>query len=300
MRTSHPLLAIATVASTATTASALDFHGYIRDTLAVNGAGGGQVCFQLPGSEFKARLGNECDHYWGLSFVRVPGTTRINAKLVETARGDTTDINLLAARPPPEALAELDRRVLALGASCAWCVLAGSVPAGVPPSVYAGMVARLRERGCAAAVDTSGAPLADAIGAAPDLVKPNRAELGQLVGASLPPLAELARAACDLRRRGPRYVVVSLGAEGALLTSDEGAWVARPPHVSVATTVGAGDALVAGLVATLLEGGTLADAARRATAFAPAKVSRVGPRLWPPDAVRALEGRIDVRELRED
>ena len=52
----------------ATSASAFEFHGYIRDTVGFNSKGGGQVCFQLPGSEFKARLGNECQHYWELVF----------------------------------------------------------------------------------------------------------------------------------------------------------------------------------------------------------------------------------------
>jgi 1-phosphofructokinase len=232
-------------------------------------------------------------------FVRVPGTTRINVKLVETSRRETTDINLPAARAPAAALAELDRRVLALVERCAWFVLAGSVPAGVPPEIYADLIARLRERGCRVAVDTSGAPLSHALSAAPELVKPNRAELEQLVGAPLPTTSEVARAARELRRRGPRVVVVSMGADGALFTSDEGAWIARPQAVAVATTVGAGDALVAGLVVSLLEGAALETAARRATAFAAAKVGRVGPHLGPADAVRALEARVDVHAFRE-
>jgi maltoporin len=66
MRARHALLAVALALSTAR-ASAFEFHGYFRDPLGFNGKGGGQVCFQLPGSEFKARLGNECDHYWELS-----------------------------------------------------------------------------------------------------------------------------------------------------------------------------------------------------------------------------------------
>lgn len=49
-----------------TSASAFEFHGYFRDGTGWNGKGGGQVCFQLPGSEFKARLGNECNHYYEL------------------------------------------------------------------------------------------------------------------------------------------------------------------------------------------------------------------------------------------
>lgn len=234
------------------------------------------------------------------AFVRIPGATRVNVKLVERARRETTDLNLPAARAPAEALAELERRVLALADRRAFCVLAGSVPPGAPPDVYAELTARVRARGCPVALDTSGAPLAAALAAAPDLVKPNRAELEALVGTPLPALADVARAARELRGRGPRVVVVSMGAEGALFTSAEGAWTARPPPVPVASTVGAGDALVAGLVASLLERLPLPEAARRATAFAAAKIGRVGPHLGPAAAVRALEPRVEVRLFREE
>jgi 1-phosphofructokinase len=231
-------------------------------------------------------------------FVRVPGTTRINVKLVDGSRGETTDINLPAPPPPASALAELDRRILELAGTCSWFVLAGSVPASVPRDVYAVLTARLRERGCRVAVDTSGQPLAEVLAAAPDLVKPNRAELEQLVGARLPTLSEVARAARTLRERGPRRVVVSLGAEGALFVGEESTWYARPPPVAVATTVGAGDALVAGLVASLLEDLPLEEAARRATAFAASKLSRVGPHLGSKDEIRALEAQVEVRAFR--
>lgn len=68
MRANHGLLAAVAVLI-ASRAAAFEFHGYFRDPLAFNGRGGGQVCFRLPGSEFKARLGNECDHYWELVFA---------------------------------------------------------------------------------------------------------------------------------------------------------------------------------------------------------------------------------------
>ena len=227
-------------------------------------------------------------------FVRVPGMTRINLKLVDASRRETTDIHLPAPPPPASALAELDRRILGLAATSTWFVLAGSVPAGVPPDVYETMTRRLHERGARVAVDTSGAPLSHALAAKPDLVKPNRAELEQLVGKSLPTLSDVASAARALQERGTAVVVVSLGVEGALFVNGEGAWYVRPLPVAVATTAGAGDALVAGLVAGLLEGLALPAAARRATAFAAAKLARVGPHLGPPEAVKALEAQVDV------
>lgn len=233
-------------------------------------------------------------------FVRVPGTTRINVKIVDTSRGDTTDINLPAAPAPSDAFAELERRIDDLADTCAWFVIAGSVPPGLPSGVYAGLVRRLRQRGRNVALDTSAAPLAEAVSAAPDLIKPNRAELEELVGVSLPTLGDIARAARQLRKRGPRLVVVSLGSDGALFSDEGGAWIACPPRVAVATTVGAGDALVAGIVASLLRGEALEGVARRSTAFAAAKVSRVGPHLGPLEVIAALASQVEVRRLEED
>jgi len=72
MKTRHAMLAsaIATLL-VATSASAFDFHGYFRDGVGFNSKGGSQVCFALPGSEFKSRLGNECEHYMELSLSDV-------------------------------------------------------------------------------------------------------------------------------------------------------------------------------------------------------------------------------------
>jgi maltoporin len=59
---------IAVAVLLASSASALDFHGYFRDSAAFNSEGGTQACFGLPGSDFKARLGNECDRYLEFTF----------------------------------------------------------------------------------------------------------------------------------------------------------------------------------------------------------------------------------------
>jgi maltoporin len=62
-------IVIAAVAFTATSASAFEFHGYLRTAgFGVNTKGGGQVCFSLPGTDFKFRLGNECENYAELEF----------------------------------------------------------------------------------------------------------------------------------------------------------------------------------------------------------------------------------------
>ena len=139
--------------------------------------------------------------------------------------------------------------------------------------------------------------LAAAPGALPFAVKPNRHELEEWAGHPLPTLADVRAAAGDLRGRGIPVVVVSLGEEGALFLAEEGAVLARPPATRIKSTVGAGDALVAGLVAALRAGLDLTATARLATAFAAAKLTREGANLPPRAEVEAIAGSVRLTTL---
>ena len=92
----------------------------------------------------------------------------------------------------------------------------------------------------------------------------------------------------------PQWVVVSLGGDGALFLTREQALHAHPLPVAVTSTVGAGDAMVAGLIAARLEERSLAETAQLATAFSAAKLTRLGPHLPRPAEVRALAGQVIV------
>lgn len=245
-------------------------------------------------------------------FVRIAGRPRINVKLVDTARNETTDINLATSQPTAADVAALERRIAELAVPGRWFVMAGSLPSGVDVSFYRRVTRTLHAAGARVALDTSGAPLVDVLGAAeagdlPDLVKPNRLELEAALGRSLSDDDALIRAACELLERGIAYVVVSLAERGALgvtraaaVSSTSAAaaaydgWRAAPLRVPVASTVGAGDALVAGLIASLVEARPWPELGRRATAFAAGKLARVGPHL--PDHARldALAAQVEL------
>lgn len=265
-------------------------------------------------------------------FVRIAARTRINVKLVDTAHDETTDINLTAAPPGSADLSLLQARVVGLAKPGRWFVLAGSLPQGVSPAFYGQLTRTLRQAGARVALDTSGAPLAASLatddpGALPDLIKPNHAELEALLGRTLPDDDAVLDAARTLAARGIRYVAVSLGARGALgvaraahdahphdstaagaatdpvrsarpadmsFTSGYRGFRAAPPSVPVASTVGAGDAFVAGLIASLIEGRAWDDCGRRASAFAAAKLGRVGPHLPERAALDALAARVRI------
>ncbi len=207
-------------------------------------------------------------------FIRTPGATRINVKLNDPQTGNTTDINMTASAPAGDALLLLRATIAALSAGAARVfVLAGSLPPGVPADYYAMLTRDLKAAGKTVVVDTSGAPFAASLAAAPDLVKPNRHELEDWLGKTLPDLDAVIEGARALRAAGPANVIVSMGGEGALLLTDQGCWHARPPKVNVVSTVGAGDSMVAGWISATLQGLAPDQVLRLATASAAARVS---------------------------
>ncbi|MGV0810709.1 1-phosphofructokinase family hexose kinase [Mycolicibacterium boenickei] len=204
--------------------------------------------------------------------VPIAEPVRTNLAITETD-GTTTKLNERGAHIAAAALEALTRCVLAKAQDASWVVLSGSLPPGVPPDWYAQVVALLAPLGCRVAVDTSESPLAAlAAGfevAAPDLIKPNAEELADLAGVAAADLETAAAqgdtspvvaAAARLVERGVGAVLATLGAAGAVLVDGTGAWQATPPPIVPRSTVGAGDASLAGYLRAAVDG---ADAQRR-------------------------------------
>lgn len=231
------------------------------------------------------------------------GLTRINTKLVDLASGNTTDINMPGPTLAPDAIEALFERLLTrlggLVSAGSWVVASGSLPPQWPADTYARLIAHVHSLGAHVLLDASGAALAAGVGAAPDIIKPNRTELSDLIGHTLTDTASVVAAARDLltRPNAPGTVIVSMGGEGALFVTREEALLAHPIPTELISTVGAGDAMVAGIVAAQIAGLALPECARLATAFSAAKLARLGPHLPPPDTVRALAQMVLVSSL---
>ncbi|MEV3936298.1 1-phosphofructokinase family hexose kinase [Glycomyces sp. NPDC049804] len=156
----------------------------------------------------------------------------------------------------------------------AWIAGCGSLPPGVGADFYALLVARARETGAATVIDTSGAALESCLASQPDLVKPNLEELAEAAHTPIATLGDAVAAAEALREAGAGAVLASLGAEGAVLVDGAGVWHARAPLAGpVASTVGAGDAALAGFLAA---GGHGPDALAAAVAWGTAAVALPG------------------------
>lgn len=183
-------------------------------------------------------------------------------------------------------LADFDREL----AGADVVTISGSIPAGAPEEIYCDLIRRCRQAGIPVLVDTSGSRLISAVKELPSLIKPNEDEIAQLTGRSFSGREETARALIDLHQAGIPWVVLSLGADGALLACDKGVFHGRPPRITPRNTVGCGDSMVAGFAVGFARHLSMAKTFRMALAvsaasalslftgdFAPADYDRIYP-----------------------
>jgi 1-phosphofructokinase len=228
-------------------------------------------------------------------FVRIPGRTRTGVKIVDEANQQTTDINMPGLLPPEEALETLRQTIEGLAATCDWFALSGGLPPGVPTTTYAALITLVRGYGKQVALDTSRDALQEGVLAGPTIVKPNVDELRQLTGQALTDEAALGQAARQLLDGGIRLVVISMGERGAMFVDAAQTLIATPPPVVIKSTVGAGDAMVAGLIAGQVQGLSLPDSARLATAFSLGAITSAGHNLPAPEVVQAYAQQVSIR-----
>ena len=225
--------------------------------------------------------------------VRPAGDVRVNLTITEPD-GTTTKLNSPGAAVLPLHLELMAQAVLVRASSADWTVLAGSLPAGAPPGFYAELVRRLREVGGRVAVDTSEAPLQALVDAlpdsAPDLMKPNGEELASFTGGDADELESdpraTAAAARQLIERGVGAVLATLGGNGAVLVTPDGAWHATAPPTTVVSTVGAGDSSLFGYLLGDIRGLPAPERLALAVAYGSAAAGLPGTTIPQPSQLR--------------
>lgn len=200
------------------------------------------------------------------------GMSRINVKL---RSGFETDVNCVG---PEVKMADIERLYESLNAleNGDILVLSGSVPKGVPTDIYGSIMARLSSKGVKLVLDAEGEHLLNALKHKPFLIKPNLEELCGLFG-EVSEENDIVECAKKLQKMGAENVLVSLGADGALLLDSE-VQVHRVNAVSgkAVNTVGAGDSMVAGFIAGYLESEDFDYALKLGTASGSATAFSVG------------------------
>lgn len=238
-------------------------------TLAVLPLGGAE-------GDMMARLLDEV----GLAYIAVPveGAVRMNVAVVEPD-GTTTKVNEPGPLLRPEDGHRLLERVCATVREGDWVLGCGSLAPGLPSDFFAQLITAARGAGARVAIDSSGAPMARALGAAPDLIKPNHEELEEIAGRRLDTVGEVLDAARDLVVGGIATVVVSLGADGAVIVNaDSHVWACSAIDQPV-STVGAGDCLLAGVLSALADSADPSQALTTGVRWGSAAVTLPGSRV---------------------
>ncbi|SNV22551.1 Tagatose-6-phosphate kinase [Dermatophilus congolensis] len=214
---------------------------------------------------------------------------RANIALVEPD-GSTTKINEtgphLSDHEFEELLATIEN---AYDHSVTWVAACGSLPPGMPEDIYAQLTTRIHAKGGKIAIDSSGPALAAAINAGPDLIKPNRVELSELIGKDLPDLGSVVAAARSLINSGVGSVLVSLGKDGAAYITADSLTHASAHVEHPVSTVAAGDCTLAGFLLAMSEGLSGPEALLRAVAFGAAAVALPGSEIPTAEQVAAIQ-----------
>ncbi len=215
---------------------ALAAHGLsTRAVLPVGGAVGAQLVLLLQSAGI------------AVTAVDIAGDVRANVSVVEPD-GTVTKLNEPGPTLSAAECAALVEIATKAATDAAWVVLAGSLPPGAPDDLLATLTHELRALGTQVVLDSSGEPFAQALAAAPALIKPNRDELAEVSGLPVRTVGEVVSAARSLLDRGAGSVLASLGADGAVLVEGPEAWFGESPVDAPVSSVGAGDATLAGFL----------------------------------------------------
>jgi 1-phosphofructokinase family hexose kinase len=194
-------------------------------------------------------------------------------------------------------------RVLDARLRCDWSgagvVISGSLPPGLTPEFYRTMTEVARAAGSKVFIDTSGDALRDSLSARPEVAKPNRSEAEVLLGAKIGNVEQAIAGAKKMLGLGAGSVAITLGAEGLvwLPNAADLSWIAKPPKLKPISTVGCGDATMAGIAYSALSDMDAEDAVRLAAACGAAMcVTELGAQISEKD-VQSMLSRIEVRSV---
>ena len=179
--------------------------------------------------------------------VLIPGKIRTNLKIVDPDRGEVTDINEPGPEVDPVDWSVLEHKLSTRLKAGDLLILSGSLPRGMEPETYRDLAEKYAARGVDVMLDCDGRSLKLGLEGKPMLVKPNVQERSGAVGRPLSTRQQIREAARELIGRGVGSVLVSMGRGGAMLVTPGGIWEADGVIVSMGSTVGAGDAMVAAM-----------------------------------------------------
>ena len=229
-------------------------------------------------------------------FLTVPGHVRTNMKVYSLDGQGVTELNEPGTPLTEEDLKRFTKLAEEATAGSDMVVLTGSLPPGCPEGTYRDLLKALEGKKCI--LDTEGKELELATkGAHPFLIKPNLREMEATLGIELRTMRAIRDAALLFIRLGVQHSVVSMGAMGAMYISADKTLFAPALRVETKSTVGAGDAMIGGMLLGYEIEKDMARAFRYGIAAGAASVMTEGTQLIVRSDLEALLDQVRVQEV---
>ena len=228
-------------------------------------------------------------------FVNNKGSVRVNYKIIDN-KSMLTEINDKGDEVSREKQEELINYIKDISRAASVAVMSGSLPKGVDCSFYKEVLEVIPEN-VKILVDCEKDNLKCALTRGVYLIKPNLAELEEYAGTSLNSMSEIISAAKVLVQKGTKYVMVSLGADGAILTNGEESYYCKSASVAVNSTVGAGDSMVASAAVQIEKGSSLEEVLKCAVAAGTAAITTTGTNLFYKDKYEEIYKKLTVEKI---
>jgi 1-phosphofructokinase family hexose kinase len=233
-------------------------------------------------------------------FTTIGGESRTNLAIIDPTSGDQTEINERGPEVAPDEVEEFVEKLLYLAQGASLCILAGTLPPGVDPGLYARLLGELRRLGVPALLDTEGEPMRLALRAEPAVVAPNVEEAEGAVGHEFNDADDLAMGLASLVEMGAREAIITRP-EGcvAILAEEAGRrrYEVEIESLEPVSGVGSGDCFLAGYAAARYEGASPRDCVAFGVACGAESTQHFGAGTVNARDAERLLSRVEVREV---
>ncbi|MHB1390649.1 MAG: 1-phosphofructokinase family hexose kinase [Thermoleophilia bacterium] len=233
-------------------------------------------------------------------FVRIRGESRTSTAIIDPTSNTQTEVNEYGPVVTARELHAFMEKFTYIAKGADVVILAGSLPRKVKESFYKEIIGALAATEVLTVLDTAGEPLRMAIKSKPWIVSPNAFEAEALIGHEFGDDEDFFRAVKQLTR---------MGAGSGIITNPSGCYAYLPdaesstkvykvqiPPLDPISTVGSGDAFMAGFVSARISGKSNADCLRQAVACGAANTQKYGAGIFDPHDVKRLYAKTKVEE----
>ena len=238
-----------------------------------------------------ADLGIQTDFVW------ISSETRTNVSIISNSDEHHIKVNEPGPTISPNEISMLMKKIEGLIRPGDWWALAGSLPPGVQTNIYARIITMINDGGAKTVLDTSGQPLILGCKAKPFLIKPNIHEAALLTGIPADTPKQLFEITSSIHSMGVANIIISAGKKKSLLSDGKSRWFGAPPPIDEKNPIGAGDAMVAGLVWRLEKGDPIKSAFPWGIACGAAAASQPGTGMAARSQIEQLVPKIMVEEV---